>query len=35
MNPIGSSSTWRWQGYENSWVELDGKKIQSVSGGGH
>ncbi len=35
MEPIGASSTWRWFGYENSWVELDGQKIQSVSGGGH
>lgn len=35
MEPIGASSTWRWYGYENSWVEIDGKKIQSVSGGGH
>lgn len=35
MDPIGASSTWRWYGYENSWVVLDGLKIQSVSGGGH
>src|SRR5436190_2650153 len=35
MNPIGASSTWRWYGYENSWVEIDGQKMQSVSGGGH
>jgi len=35
MDPIGASSTWRWHGYENSWIELDGQKIQSVSGGGH
>ena len=35
MEPIGASSTWRWYGYENSWVEVDGKKVQSVSGGGH
>jgi CubicO group peptidase (beta-lactamase class C family) len=35
MEPIGASSTWRWHGYENSWVELDGEKMQSVSGGGH
>jgi CubicO group peptidase (beta-lactamase class C family) len=35
MNPIGASSTWRWYGYENSWVEVDGQKMQSVSGGGH
>ena len=24
MEPIGASSTWRWYGYENSWIELDG-----------
>lgn len=35
MQPIGASSTWRWYGYDNSWVELDGQRIQSVSGGGH
>lgn len=35
MDPIGASNTWRWYGYENSWVNIDGKKIQSVSGGGH
>jgi len=35
MDPIGASTTWRWHGYENSWVELDGRRVQSVSGGGH
>jgi CubicO group peptidase (beta-lactamase class C family) len=35
MDPIGASSTWRWHGYENSWVAVDGLKMQSVSGGGH
>ena len=35
MDGIGASSTWRWHGYDNSWVTLDGRKIQSVSGGGH
>jgi CubicO group peptidase (beta-lactamase class C family) len=35
MEPIGASSTWEWHGYENSWVELDGQRMQSVSGGGH
>jgi CubicO group peptidase (beta-lactamase class C family) len=35
MNPIGASATWVWNGYENSWVEIDGKRMQSVSGGGH
>ncbi|MEK6476395.1 serine hydrolase [Catalinimonas sp. 4WD22] len=35
MDPIGASSTWRWFGYENSFVNVDGIKMQSVSGGGH
>lgn len=35
MDPIGASTTWRWFGYENSWVTIDGVKMQSVSGGGH
>jgi CubicO group peptidase (beta-lactamase class C family) len=35
MDPIGASNTWRWFGYENSWVVLDGTVMQSVTGGGH
>jgi CubicO group peptidase (beta-lactamase class C family) len=35
MDPIGASATWRWYGYDNSWVVLDGQLIQSVAGGGH
>lgn len=35
MDPIGASSTWRWHGYRNSWVTIDGLRMQSVSGGGH
>ena len=35
MDPIGASNTWRWHGYKNSWVLLDGQMMQSVSGGGH
>ena len=35
MDPIGASSTWRWYGYKNSWIVLDGQAVQSVSGGGH
>jgi CubicO group peptidase (beta-lactamase class C family) len=35
MEPIGASSTWRWHGYENSWIELDGRRVQSTTGGGH
>jgi len=35
MNPIGAGQDWRWEGYRNSWVDLDGQQVQSVSGGGH
>ncbi len=35
MDPIGASPTWRWFGYHNSWVNLDGRWVQSVSGGAH
>jgi CubicO group peptidase (beta-lactamase class C family) len=35
MDPIGASTTWRWHGYDNSFVNVDGLMIQSVSGGGH
>jgi CubicO group peptidase (beta-lactamase class C family) len=35
MDPIGASNTWRWHGYRNSWVTIDGLQMQSVTGGGH
>jgi CubicO group peptidase (beta-lactamase class C family) len=35
MDPIGASVTWRWYGYDNSFVNIDGLMMQSVSGGGH
>ena len=35
MDPIGASVTWRWYGYDNSYVNIDGLMMQSVSGGGH
>jgi CubicO group peptidase (beta-lactamase class C family) len=35
MDPIGASNTWRWYGYDTSWIILDGQLVQSVSGGGH
>jgi CubicO group peptidase (beta-lactamase class C family) len=35
MDPIGASSDWEWQGYETSFVEIDGQRMQSVPGGGH
>jgi len=35
MDPIGASPTWRWMGYDNSWVVIDGQMMQAVGGGGH
>ena len=35
MQPIGASSDWRWHGYRTSSVEIDGRTIESVSGGSH
>jgi hypothetical protein len=35
MAPLGASAEWRWRGYRNSTIEIEGRKIESVSGGGH
>jgi CubicO group peptidase (beta-lactamase class C family) len=35
MEPIGASADWQWHGYRNSYVEIDGERMQSVSGGSH
>ena len=35
MDPIGASHSWEWHGYRNSYVEIDGRRVQSVSGGAH
>jgi CubicO group peptidase (beta-lactamase class C family) len=35
MDPIGASDTWVWHGYHNSYVALNGRAVQSVSGGSH
>jgi len=35
MDPIDASDTWEWHGYENSYVAIGGRQVQSVSGGGH
>ncbi len=35
MEPIGASANWDWHGYRNSYVEIDGRRVQSVAGGGH
>jgi CubicO group peptidase (beta-lactamase class C family) len=33
MDPIGASKDWRWVPYDNSQVEIGGRRIGSVSGG--
>ena len=35
MEPIGASDGWEWHGYRTSWVDIGGRQVQSVSGGGH
>ena len=35
MDPIGASDTWVWHGYRNSYVDIAGRRVQSVSGGSH
>jgi CubicO group peptidase (beta-lactamase class C family) len=35
MEPIGASSSWEWRGYRNSGFEIDGRMMESVSGGAH
>jgi len=35
MRPIGASDAWSWHGYRTSGVEIDGRVIESVSGGTH
>ena len=34
-DPIGMSDSWHWEGYDNSWTIIDGKRTKVVSGGGH
>jgi CubicO group peptidase (beta-lactamase class C family) len=35
MQPIGASDQWRWVGYDTSWIDLNGRRVQSVPGGTH
>lgn len=35
MQPIGASDDWKWLGYDNSWVVINGERMQSVTGGTH
>lgn len=33
--PCGVSEAWNWVGYDNAWVEIDGRRMPSVPGGTH
>jgi CubicO group peptidase (beta-lactamase class C family) len=33
MNVIGASNAWKWVPYHNSYVDIDGRRLPSVSGG--
>ncbi|MFC7175950.1 serine hydrolase domain-containing protein [Halosegnis marinus] len=35
LGPVGASGAWSWHGYRNSTVEVEGRAMESVSGGGH
>lgn len=35
MRPIGATEDWNWVGYDDAWVEVGGKRVQSVPGGTH
>ncbi len=35
MDRMGTGDSWRWRGYDNSSLLVDGVRVESVSGGGH
>lgn len=35
MQPVGASDNWKWLGYDHAWVEIQGRRVQSVPGGTH
>ena len=35
LQPLGASDHWRWTAYDDAWVELAGRRVQSVPGGSH
>jgi CubicO group peptidase (beta-lactamase class C family) len=35
MKPLGASDSWAWRGYDDAWVEIAGRRVQSVPGGTH
>lgn len=35
LRPLGGGGDFRWEGYDDAWVEIDGRRMQSVPGGSH
>ena len=35
LRPLGGGNGFRWEGYEDAFVEIDGRRMQSVPGGTH
>jgi CubicO group peptidase (beta-lactamase class C family) len=35
MRPVGASENWQWAGYDHAWVDVAGRRVQSVPGGTH
>ncbi|WP_353151852.1 serine hydrolase [Pollutimonas bauzanensis] len=35
MQPLGATENWNWVGYDNAWVDIAGRRVQSVPGGTH
>jgi CubicO group peptidase (beta-lactamase class C family) len=35
LQPLGGGDKFRWAGYDDAWVEIDGQRMQSVPGGTH
>ncbi len=33
--PVGASQDWSWVGYDHAWLEIAGRRVQSVPGGTH
>ena len=35
MGPLGASDGWQWNGYADAWLDIAGRRMQSVPGGSH
>ncbi len=35
LRPLGGGQDFRWSGYDDAWVDIDGQRMQSVPGGSH